>query len=741
MSKVIRAFICKRAYERWRNLALKSCKRIQKCGRKFLATRQYLRSRMKHAHLSLQILVFMHRYQKMKCGKIINALTIQNIARRYLYAQRFKPEKELIVKARQEELSLRIKAHKEKELIQLRANELIKQEVISNIARNFIISVERILICRRRWRRYCIFLLARQRSFHEQSSCEVLQRWWLLCSMCIRYRKRLLSAKEIQKIVRGFLSLQSYRAMVQKRNSSSFIIQNLFRSYLNWQKILADVIITEKHHKIRYELSLTRTFVVKQYWDHLLKEATNRVKFADKKFILMLLFDRHRKLLQLQAGWRRYCAQKISTKIRRCILRWAQYSELVFVRQKIQNAAIIQKWIRLMMWQGICRYASIRIQSFWRFYQASVTVNMLRLEFQSQSAQKIQLCYRKCIGRCYRNYWWWIYDEAIRMIQKTYRQYRALDTVHNRIRKLRSLQNIDREQNKNGLILSKYERRFRETFSTRDNKAARMIQKNYRSYSDCFNLQEAKRLREKMKGEKLEEERSRRAKIQVKKASKESNFRGKLQDAVKKAKEITINQKGSLHQNKSILKKASFGRKNSTTLSDLMNFPWYSTELDHVIENTSITPSDITKMHTVYEKLDFLKEDVVDTIDLLEMIGEPFSTYVEWILALKGLSLNSRIQFHRYVDFIYFLCMLSREDVLRILFSSMDLSKRGFLDISQWRNYIDIMTKCENIVHCTKGAVDSFGSFSETIGYDKESKLFYDGFVNVSVLKTLSLFH
>ena len=663
----------------------------------------------------------------MKKKLVACIILIQQITRRYLHQKIYRAERDTKLKLYQEEMQLIEKERKQGELMSLRANELAWQQMIACTSYEIVISIKNSVCHRKRWRDFALFLLNQNRSLLQEKSCKIIQRWWCLHVKRICRCKLTTLIVEIQKYIRRFLYVNHYRVIMRKRHAACFVIQSSFRSYLRWQQILKDVTLSDENHKEGYVLTLARIFVVKVYWENLLKKVTKRILFADKKFVLIHLFDRRVKVRRLQSVWRRFCARKRSNKIRSIILRWVYCCKLVFVRQKIQHTIRIQRWTRLQMWLRVRRYAVTRIQNFCRIHKAYAVLNLLKLDFQHQSAEKIQRYYRIYVGRCYRNYWWWVYDNSVRIIQNSYRRHKALDTFHCGIRKFLSIQNVEREKEKKSLVLSRYERRLRHIFCTRDNKAVNVIQRAYRSYLEGIKLQKAKEVQSKIEDEQDKIENLRRSNILLKKTTKQPGFCFRICNAMIKVKEIAKSKKdrGS-NINSSSISLIHQKRK------EIIDLPWYSMKLENVLENTNITPGEAMKLYSVFEKVDYLKEGLVDVMDIFEFIDEPMSIFAEWVLSLKELSFKSRLHFHEYVDFVHFLCMLSRDDIFRILFSSIDLKKKGFLYRDEWINYIDIMTTNESVVHCNRATMNSFEKFSEIIGCDRERKLFFDGFKNVS---------
>lgn len=334
------------------------------------------------------------------------------------------------------------------------------------------------------------------------------------------------------------------------------------------------------------------------------------------------------------------------------------------------------------------------------------------------------------------------------MIQKAYRRYQSLNTDHYRRRKILAMEICEKENLKKELLWWRHKRRLRDLFASRDNRAAIAIQRLYRRRLSQVRKEKRALSLATEENYKKQQEQERRNRVIGKKQMKDSLLRSKLRKALETARQLVYwksqriqnnTNEGQLHCVHSLspfakIKNASpLKRKDEPiTIDGLKQYTWFNIRLERTIYRYRLDPFDILRLHdTSFAALDFLGEDSVDVVDFYEFIGEPRSKFSTWLLSFAHLGVKHSIDFTEYTNLVALVCLMGRDDLLRLLFCSVDKEKKTFLTKEQWIEFVSIMTEYETITHATKSAIHAFERYGEVYGYDRKHKLFFNGFKKI----------
>ena len=720
LSKTIRAFICKRAYIKWRRIALSSCILIQTQFRRFEAVKKLKAKHRGHALKILETIACMFKFVRMKANIVGQVVIIQSYCRRFFARKQFCYEKTLHRRRIDCDVSTLLDDDEKYESALEVKNRDLERERATSFIRGILQYMKMTLL----WESLASNLLLHNKV--NDAVC-VLQSWWLFHIRFIRRRKKDQASVLLQKLFRCFRDRKAYihkqLILFNKRRCACLIIQSWMLHFVGWRKTLKSVVEREKLHRISYIRKTEIALVTKRFYNCMVDSVTTILHRNFLRKMVADVFYRRAQVCIIQKGWRRRAAVKRIQRQSYIISIWARLFLFVNHRNSLRAAIKVQKWIRLINWKISKKQASIVIQCLVRRKDAEKVRKKLETALRHKATCKIQTCYRIYWGRCYRSYWWWQYNEAASAIQKIYKRHKVLHTAQFYVRKLLSSENCLKEKTKRELIIAKYERRLRDLFGGRDNKAAFSIQHVYRQYR-------ARRYHEK----KLEEERKEKSLRQ-----REEEKRRHLICKIKSDKEGSCRFKHMINTFKATKFFSSCGQHaqhshKTIARSDLRVYSWFNEGLFSLMDSYNLNPLDVIKLYNVFQTLDYLQEGVIDIIDFLDMITEPTSVILDWVFDIIGIQ-STKLAFFEYLKVVCFLCTISRDSMQRILFSSMDKfhDRTGYFTKPVWTKFVKFMTEHESIIHETKTCINAFDRYGKTIGYDGLPKLFFEGFTKVIV--------
>mmetsp|Transcript_16229 Transcript_16229/g.25324 ORF Transcript_16229/g.25324 Transcript_16229/m.25324 type:complete len:1372 (+) Transcript_16229:395-4510(+) len=699
LSKCLRGFVRRRKFTRLRNEAVMSSIIIQKSFRGYISRRNWRSSRESLSLLYISTLVFTFRYRKMKRIQLAGCQLIQRRVRVFLARIHYQ---NLKIRERRDKESLKEKLAREREILKKeREREFVKLErgVVHSCATGLVNMIFRHCFSRLKWHYFYGTLLEHYRLKIEVSACLSIQSWWARMLCFVRSRRARDAVIMIQAFGRRFLArlkfLKRFRIYFSSRNHAVIQIQCWWLDKVHWQRIFKQIIGKEQHHRMLYERKLAAKQASIKKWQSLKDKAVSRVIFSEKHFIIKRMFHRRREIVKIQSLWRSYLALLALEDKRKQLQNWKFFFRLVFLRRRVQNAIVIQRSVLHFLWKKERICAVVKIQCAFRTYHSIISFQQMLLNLKNISVQKIQRCFWIYCGRCYRKCMRAALEQSTRMIQKAYRRHQALNTAHYRRRKELAMAICEKEKVKKELVWRRHEQRLRDLFASRDNRAAAAIQRSYRSHLNQVREERKAILLVREEDQKRQTEEDRRNRVIEKKRAKDSLLRSKLRKALETARQIVYWKSeriendantGQSHCDHGLgsftkIKNVSpLKRKNEkVTVDSLKQRKWFNIRLERTMYRFGMDPIDILRLHdTSFAGLDFLGEDSVDVVDFFEFIGEPCSKFSTWLLSCAHLDGKTSINFTEYTNLVALVCLMGRDDLLRLLFCSVDEEKKTF---------------------------------------------------------------
>jgi len=172
---------------------------------------------------------------------------------------------------------------------------------------------------------------------------------------------------------------------------------------------------------------------------------------------------------------------------------------------------------------------------------------------------------------------------------------------------------------------------------------------------------------------------------------------------------------------------------HKVTTELLGQYNWYDSRMDQVMESYGLKPDNVLELHKIFSKLDYKGNNIADVVEFFDVLGEPRSTYGDWLLKSVDTDSKSQISFSEYVHIVTSLCMFGKNELLRFIFGMFDDERRSYLDRDQWESLILIMMKHEEVPHSKKAFNAGFDTYATTIGKkgSGEPEMFFEDFIKI----------
>jgi len=102
---------------------------------------------------------------------------------------------------------------------------------------------------------------------------------------------------------------------------------------------------------------------------------------------------------------------------------------------------------------------------------------------------------------------------------------------------------------------------------------------------------------------------------------------------------------------------------HKVTTDLLGQYNWYDSRLDTVMESYGLKPETVLELHKIFSKLDYKGNNVADVVEFFDVLGEPRSTYGDWLLKGVDTESISTITFSEYVHIVTSFCMFGKSEV------------------------------------------------------------------------------
>ena len=525
------------------------------------------------------------------------------------------------------------------------------------------------------------------------------------------------ASKILQKSGRYFLTAKRNSNATEKKYqihlSSTKKIQKRWRHYKRWTKIIQQIEASEREFKLYQLQEIKLVQMIEKHWNlYKMRENARQLLFEKKLFVLRKQVERN-KAYMIQRLWKTNLTQRIQKELK--------------IKRKEYCVSILQKFIlRTLKQIFFCRCAKI-IQLAYR----RRLLQVLKGKMTQKSAVNIQKWYRL---KQYRKKLARMKMSCLK-IQRAYRSYLFLKVIRKKIRKHLEGRRVDYQSHIKNILNQSRNRRIQIFLHRRDEDAAKKIQQLFRKYlvERQFTEDEVSVMEQAVNEKRiriLRREGKRKMIQDVFNSTKLRKFRFIMQNSATGVNNFVPSKIRDKAKKKKISKK-----KCPASIANLRQYSWFDMRLSKIMKSYEIKPSEIFSFHSIFRSLQVNEAvDTIDVYDFFDFLKEEKSEFGMWLFTAVNTETPNHISFSEFVHLVSYSCLLKKESIQILMFSSIDTEKNSYIDQTQWEHFVRLMIENESVQYGVNSAIKAFLSHAKRISIDKKQglKLPFDGFKKVS---------